>query len=270
MKEVMIMLGNNLQQGMDFDTVSEAELNTPPKATAKGKTTNPKLEQFQAMGEASYNSMSDDEKALSRSKSATLKFLGFAVLNGKQTESRARKGADGTSSRVKAAKDVGLVFVSDEAITVPLIDVRHGFKTVVTADQIQERQIAAGQNFILTKLEAMYLLARNEYSGHFVSDNGECYMNINTSKYGNDNGNAIPTPTFNGVGFAIHDLVIAIDTQKSDGTWEINKSEPEAQRFSVYYEVRKAQRSSAGTGTKAPSQDKPTIVAAALRNILGI
>ena len=269
MKEVMIMLGNNLQQGMDFDTVSEAELNAPEgvaSATRGSKDT--KIDQLQSIGSSAYNAMSEQEKAVARSKSETLKFLGFAVLNGKQTESRARKDANGNSVRVKAAKDVGLVFVSDEAITVPLIDVRHGFKTVVTADQIQERQIAAGQNFILTKLEAMYLLARVEYSGHFVSDNGECYMNINTSKYGKEN--AIPTPTFNGVGFAIHDLVIAIDTQKGDGTWAINESEPEAQRFSVYYEVRKAQRGGSGNGTKAPSVDKPTIVAAALRNILGI
>ena len=259
-----------ISTGFDFDTVDSADVTPAAVATEKkaATTTNKKMNEFQKMGMEAQASMSADEQAIVKSKKDSLVFKGFAVLQSKMTESIARgKDAEGKVIRVKAPKTVGLVFNSKESIVVPLIDVKYGFKLAVPQTEISERTIPAGQDFILTKLEAMYLLARVEYSGYFTTEgNGDGYMNVNTAKYQTEN--ALPTPTFNLIQGGSHDMTIPIDTTDASGNVVIS-GEPEAQRFAAFLVKKPAQRVG-GSAAAKPKVDKPVVVTAALRQILNI
>lgn len=263
------------ENNMNFDTINPSDLTgatvpvaTPVEGAKKGGNSD-KIAEFQKLGFAAQANMSADEQATVKSKKDTLIFKGFAVLQSKMTESIARgKDNEGKVNRVKAPKVVGLVFQSTEDITVPLIDIRYNFTKAVPASEISERTIPANRPFILTKLEAMYLLARVEYSGYFTTEsNGDGYMNVNTAKYQKEN--ALPTPTFNLVEGGSHDMNVSIDTQV-DGKWVIDTSIPDAERFASCLVKKVAQKGSTAGGAKKPKVDKPVVVAAALRQILSI
>ena len=164
---VFMAIGEN---NMNFDTINPSDLTgaTVPVATpvegAKKGGNSEKIAEFQKLGFAAQANMSADEQATVKSKKDTLIFKGFAVLQSKMTESIARgKDNEGKVNRVKAPKVVGLVFQSTEDITVPLIDIRYNFTKAVPSSEISERTVPANTPFILTKLEAMYLLSRIEY-----------------------------------------------------------------------------------------------------------
>lgn len=262
-----------LGNGFNFDSIDATDVGvaqaTAPATTNTGKkaASKEKMAQFQKLGAEVVASMSAEEQAKAKSKKDTLIFKGFAVLQSKLTDSIVRgKKEDGTPNRVPVPKSVGLVFCSTEPISVPLIDVKYDFKVVVPDDQRSERTIEAGKDFILTKLEAMMLLARTEYSGYFTTENnGDGNMNVNTAKYGE---NAYPTPTFNLDNGGSHDLSISIDRQDENGNWVIN-DDAEASRFAPFL-VKKPATRAAGSGATKEKTDKTVLVAAALRKVLGI
>ena len=271
------MLGNSVE----FDTLGAEDATvatpatTPAPAAAQAKSQ--KMSEVQKIGQAVVDSFTTEQQATAKSAKDSLVFKGFAVLQSKQTASLARKDANGNTKRISAPKDVGLVFVSKVPITVPLISIKYdNFRNTVPENEISERTIPAGTQFILTKIETMYLLARLEYSGYFTTeDKGDASMSINTSKY--QEKNALPTPTFNLANGAIHDMIVPIDVAiptdpndpKSPVKWTIC-DEPEAARFKVYLEPKTANRVAGSDTAPKAKADKPVIVAAALRQILGI
>jgi hypothetical protein len=195
------------------------------------------------------------------SKSGTLHFVNLLGLQSKKAE----RVIAGRQS-VETFKSVGVVLVSDEPITVPVIDITKDKDTGIDpATDITTKEVAAGEEFALSYYEFMYLIVRDEYSGLCAKgDNPQgVYLAVKMPAY--TRGQAkLPTPTICFKEGSPKDGMIAIDEQDAEGKWVIK---PEyAEKFGALLR-RKAPSRSQGAKTKTP---KPVVVAQALKKILGV
>ncbi len=211
-------------------------------------------------GNAILASKTEEEKAVYGSKSHTLHFQALLGLNSKK--STRRVSANETKD---CATPVGVELISDEPISVPVIDITLGKDTGITPDQISSRQVQAGEKFVLSYYEFMYLIIRDEYAcrcsngdiedGIFFTAKMPSFLKGKTK---------LPTPTINMKDESIKKSIVPIDEKDAEGNWYIK--EPYAEKFSPLLRKQTPKRS-AGAKTSIP---KSTLVAVALQEILGV
>lgn len=228
-----------------------------PKATGKSTGNNVLVNQ----GTAIIAGMDQAARDALGAKSGTLHFVTLLGLKSKKAE----RVIAGRQS-VETFKSVGITLVSDEPISVPVIDIKKDKTTGIDpATDITYRDVAAGEEFSLSYYEFMYLIIRDEYSG--LCSRGDdpkgVYLAVKMPAY--IKGEAkLPTPTICFKDGSPKESMIAIDEQDADGKWSIK---PEyAEKFGDLLR-RKSPTRAAGSKTKTP---KPTVVAKALQKILGV
>lgn len=215
-----------------------------------------------AKGSALIASMTDEQREALGSKSNTLHFQNLLGLQSKKADrvGKAREVID-------SFKPVGVTLVSDIDIEVPVIDVLKDKNTGIdTATDIGSRSIKAGEPFDLTYYEFMFLIVRDEYSGFCDRDGDPHGVYFSPKMPAFWRGEAkLPTPTINFTkDGSPKEHMLSIDVQNAEGKWSIM---PEYQdKFGAL--LRKAAPTRAA-GTKKNTAT-PTVVAVALKNILGI
>ena len=292
-------------------TMSRAEdvieaANATTEVSAPAKTGKPKvvseLEKLKAIGREIVSKMSAEEKATLSSKSDTLTFLGYVVMNSKTeivhrqqldaegnvvyqkdengNDKLAKNGKRMPATATESPKAVGVVFVSTEDVTVPVIDARY---TTANFDpktvKVDTRVVPAGTKIVLTLLEAMRFLAQSEYSTQFrVEANPSLHIKANTgfialnTKAFASGQSQLPSVSFNfqkDCG-APRDLkALYIDKQDASGKWVPNDSDPDAVRFAFMLEPKRGSRPKKEVAPKDPAADRYA-VAAAIRNLFNM
>jgi hypothetical protein len=240
-------------RAMDLDTKVKAD--TPKKAKSKPN------KKHQEIGQAVIATMTPEEIAELGCKSHTLHFQHLLGLQSKKADrvGKNRQFHD-------CFKAVGVTLISDEPITVPVIDVRKDKNTGIEPEDITYRQVEAGVPFDLTYYEFMYLVIRREYAG-FISYEGDpkgIYISAKINSY-LDNQAKLPTPTINSSApGSPKENMIAIDRKDAEGKWVIKDEYKE--KFGPLLERKVITRAA----SNQPSVPTPTLTALALSKILGV
>lgn len=144
-------------------------------------------------GKKIISNMTNEERAVLRSKCHTLHFVKLLKLGSK----RADRMVAGQETRV-SYKAVGVVLYSDEDITVPDIPGEYNKDTGIPPEVIKSRHIKAGEQFYLTYYEFMFLMFRPEYAGYCTRDDDPygVYFSPKMPKF-LTNEAKLPTPTIN-------------------------------------------------------------------------
>lgn len=221
--------------------------------TAGKKTAN---EEVISRGTALLAQMTDEQRATLGAKSGTLHFKHLLGLASKKSRRRVSKDESKDCST-----PVGIVFVSDEAIQVPVIDINKNKETGITAEDISYREVAAGEEFTLSYYEYMFLIVRDEYAGlcEAKGDVQGAYFSPKLPAFMKGEA-SLPTPTINLKSGSVKENMVDIDVKGENG-WTI---QPGYEKFADL--LRKSKPAKAG-GTKS-STPTPTVVAVALQNIL--
>lgn len=93
-------------------------------------------------------------------------------------------------------RPIGITLFSDEEMEVPVIDILRDIKTgIYPSTDILYRTVPAGQSFIVSNYEFMYLILRDEYAGYceFGGDNYGAYLVPNFKLYF-EGKNKLPVP----------------------------------------------------------------------------
>lgn len=237
-------------------------------------------------GKAEYLRMSDEEKDLQGSKSATLHFLNLIGLASRKDWRRvAARGADGAilkgedgkvkDDRVPCLYPVGAEFISDEDIDVPSIPVECTPETGVLPEQRGTRHVSAGEKFALTQIEAMYLLAQPEYANQceFEGNPNGCISSPKTKKFLAGEAK-LPTPAISTLNKSSKSFTVQIDDVVRDETGKVTEVKgilPGYERFEHFLPKPQAGRTGGSVAsTSKPSVSAQVITAAGLRKLLGI
>lgn len=213
-----------------------------------------------AKGTTLYAGKTEEERQVLGSKSHTLHFQYLLGLASRQTTRKTSK-----TQAVSSATPVGIVLVSDEDISVPVIDVLLDKDTGIKPEDIGEREVKAGEEFIVTYYEFMYLIVRDEYAcvccdgdregGVYFAAKMPAFLNGKTK---------LPTPTINQRKGAIKQTIVTIDEKDESGQWQIK--EPYREKFGKLIQKTVTQRS-ANQKNAIPTA---VAVALAMQEILGI
>jgi len=218
-------------------------------------------EELTKIGVSELAAMSAERRQLIGTKSNTLHLLHLLG-----TQSR-------KASRVIAGKDtvdsftpVGAVMVSDVDIVVPVIDITKTPESGVLPEEVTNRKVKAGEKFMVSYLELMFLIIRDEYAG-ICSRNGNprgVHLVVKMPKFWKGEAK-LPTPTFNGPkGDSPKESMVAIDFLNAAGKWE---AKPEYEpKFGALLR-RATPKRDAGERDTTPT---PHVVAMAVRKILNI
>lgn len=225
-------------------------------------TTKKSEKQHITIGEAILATMSPEEVANLGSKSGTLHFQHLLGLQSKKADRVGKNRQSYDSFRA-----VGVTLVSDEPISVPVIDVLKDKKTGINPEtDITYRDVEAGVPFDLTYYEFMYLIIRDEYAG-FCSREGDpkgVYFSAKMNAYLKNQAEA-PTPTINFTQEGSpKENMIAIDRKEADGRWVIK--DEYAEKFGALLKRRTPNR----TSESKQNIPTPTVTAVALSKILGV
>lgn len=210
-----------------------------------------------------YNAIPEEEKAAFGRDRASLVFVNTLGL-----QSRKRTRMTSGSTPIDSFETVGLKLKSDKPVSVPVIDIRHNQLTGIPEGAIGSKDVAAGEIFVLSMMEFMYFIIREEYSGACSDGRGDTAgltLAVKLSKMFSHEAQ-LPTPTLNFKGGGSpKENQEAIDTKTGDDKWEIK---PEyAEKFGALLERKTPVR--AGGGAKK-DEDRQAVVANMLRDLLGV
>ncbi|MED1746650.1 hypothetical protein [Brevibacillus borstelensis] len=222
-------------------------------------------EEIKIEGQEIIDSMTDEERKILSSKSGTLHFKHLLALG---------------SVRYKGnSKPVGVALVSDEDISVPVIDVLKNKETGIDVEKdISYRDVKAGEEFYLTYYEFMFLIIRDEYAG-FLEANGDPYgahfsPKLHAFMDKSRKEVKLPTPTINfakGTGsIKTKENMFDIDELSPDGKWVIK---PGFERFAplVHNGRRRKRRGKKENESRGNiPYPVPTLRAIALQEELGL
>lgn len=242
-------LNNEVLGGEAQETSAPA---SAPATTGKLKESKDVVED----GQRIIATLSEEERAKLGAKSSTLHFKYLLGLDSKKSSMRVNK-----NESKPCATPVGLVFQSDIDIEVPVFDILQD----TAPTEIPTKSVKAGEEFILSYLEYMYLMLRDDYMG-LASYNGDptaCYFSAKLPKFLSGK-KSLPTPTANLRSGSIKETIVAIDEQSNQGGWVIKDEYKE--KFGKLLEKRRPRRNTTGGKKSVPT---PHAVAASLRNILG-
>lgn len=228
-----------------------------PNAKAKNKAS----EKFEAQGKAIVSGMSAEEQAALGAKSDTLIFLDVLGMGSKQSSRRVADDRNVSCSTPIAAK-----FRTTEDILIPQIPITKDKKTGINPEtDITWVEVKAGEEFILSYYEAMFLMIKDEYGG-YASD-GENPRAVRFTPRLNAyvaNEAFLPTPTLTQEKGAIKANIVDID-EEVDGVWNCK---PEyVEKFGELFKKKAPKRDSEG-GSKSKKLTTTTYIAKALNNLL--
>lgn len=229
---------------------SEGKIQEPAKANASQK----RSEVFKNDGIAARKALTEDQKAAEGSKSDTITFKG-CLGNPARPQSRVQKGTSVPSLTV-----VGYEFVSSEPITVDVIPIKEGFKSLSDVDyaNASQKQVAAGEIFALNAMETAALIARNEYAGKFSGEGKEVTL---SAKFANDRPDPLPIlKTSEG---SIKDVMNPV-ADMVDGKPIVK--EQYAEKFAVLFTRKKATKTGSAKSNQSGEAEKN--IAAAFRQFL--
>lgn len=232
--------------------VKDATLSSKKGNTSAGKV-------FEQQGRQKINTMSDEEREVVGALSHTLH---FCHLYGLQSKPSDRRTAGNTS--VGSFKPVGIKLKTDIAIKVPQIDPRLNADTGIDpATQIKYIDVAAGEEFIVSYYEFMFLILRKEYAGRFEAKGSPkgAYFSVKGKTYMAQKAK-LPTPTVCFTSGSPKENMVAIDYALPDGEWEIKAEFRE--KFGSMLEKEKPKRGM----SKAKTITAPTAAALALNELL--
>lgn len=228
-----------------------------PKTTGKKQNN----DVIQETGISEIAAMSDEARDNLASKSGTLHFVNLLGLQSKKAE-RVVSGRQA----IETFKSVGVVLVSDEPISVPQIDITKDKDTGIdpTTD-ITYKEVAAGEEFVLSYYEFMFLIIRDEFGGFCAKgdDPKGAYLAVKSPAFLKGESK-LPTPTICFKVGSPKEGMLAIDEKDAEGNWVIK---PEyAEKFGALLRRKTPTRAQ---GTKAKIQ-RPTVVAKALQKLLNV
>lgn len=140
---------------------------TAPAAKAGTAKGDDRVKTFKKRGDAILAGLSDAEKDVLGSKSATITFVCCAGDPQRQ-QSRKSKGEDIPSHKV-----VGYVFTSSEDIVVPFAPLKQGAAYPTDVEEFSTRTVKAGEKFVLNNMEVGKFLSQVEYDGKVCGEGGK-------------------------------------------------------------------------------------------------
>ncbi|WP_080837118.1 hypothetical protein [Cohnella massiliensis] len=176
-------IGQEKYNQLKDEIVSEM-LDTKVRISKKGNAVFEMTDKNKAVRAEGY----DEIEKLSRkeyeqlaSKSGTLhynKLLGLESMFATRTKHKGK-----SRKYVNDVKPIAVELVSDEQILIPRIDVKLNNVTGIEKSDIKYESVEAGQPFILTLYEFMYLIIRDEYAG-YCEANGDprgAYLSVKST-----------------------------------------------------------------------------------------
>ena len=231
---------------------------TPQAKAPETKNTGRKTanEEVIAKGTAIISQMTEEERAALGSKSHTLHFKHLLGLASKKSRRKVSKDESKDCST-----PVGIVFVSDEEITVPVIDINKNKDTGIASEDITYRTVAAGEEFQVTYYEYMFLILRDEYAGlcEAKGDVNGAYFSPKLPAFSKGEAK-LPTPTINLKSGSVKENMVDIDVKTENG-WAIQEG------YEKFADLLRKSKPSKSGGSKS-STPTPTVVAVALRRML--
>lgn len=211
-------------------------------------------------GNAILAGKTEEEREMLGCKSDTLHFQYLLGLASKKSTRRVSQNETKGCSTA-----VGVALVSDEDITVPVIDILKDKNTGINPEDISYREVKAGEEFYLSYYEFMYLIVRDEYAGVCCSGDNpqDIYFTAKMPAFLSGK-NKLPTPTINMRNDSIKKSIVNIDEKGPNGEWYIKDAY--AEKFGALIKKQTPKRS-AGAKNATP---KSTLVALALKDILGV
>lgn len=242
-----------ISEALNQATAGEAKDNAtkePKKASASMKAS----EVFKSQGEAERQTLTEDQKAAEGCKSNTITFQG-CLGNPAKPQSRVQKGASVPSLTV-----VGYEFVSSEPITVDVLPIKEGFKSLSDVDyeNASQKQVAAGEVFALNAMETAALISRSEYAGKFSGGNKEVTL---SAKFSNDRPD--PLPILKAAEGSIKQVMVEV-ADMVDGKPVVK--DQYAEKFAVLFKRKSTNK--VGSSRAAKSGEAEKNIAAAFRKFL--
>lgn len=238
-----------------------APVATAPTATPKNADTARKQlhQQFKAEGEALGAQMTEDQKALEGSKSASIAFI-CALGNPKQKQDR----VSGKQS-IPCYKPVGYKFMALEDVKVPVFPIKDGYQTLIDVDvaAASEVTVKKGQTFVCNLREFGELISKTQFGGSFEGNGKRVYLGVTFS------GSRLePYPILRTAEGSVKESMelIADVTENADGTKNYTIKDEYAEKFAVLLKGRKASRSGAGTAKTAEAGESARNIARALQS----
>lgn len=233
-----------------------------PKVRKVAKETEQQRAELLRTGQEVYASLSEEERAKLGSLSHTLHFvrlLGMASVKSTRRVS--------PTQVEECSTPVGVELVSDIDIDVPVIDILKNKDTGIDPEtDITYRRVKAGEHFIVSYYELMYLVLRDEYNGRFEA-NGDpkgAYFSAKMPAYFRGQ-QKLPTPTLHFQSGSVKAAMVDIDYKDPEtGQW---RPKPEyEEKFGPLFRKVTPRRAS-GKRVTVPQQ---TLTALALQKIIGL
>lgn len=250
---------SNAMNAMNANATAPAPAAAPAASATATKGGDDRVKAFKKHGDSILARMNDTEKELLGSKSASLTFVCCAGDPQRQM-SRKFKGEDVPSHQV-----VGYVFISSEDITVPFAPLKQGASYPTDVEPATERQVKAGEKFVVNNVEAGMLLSRVEYDGKACGEGGKTVTL--TAKSNKNSKNILPIlRTADGSIKEGMDL-IATEQVGEDGKSKFVLKDFYKESYSAYYTKRVVTRS--GASAQKASKESCSALAAAFREMYG-
>ena len=250
---------SNVMNQMNANAAAPAAT-APKTAPTSSKGKDDRVQAFKAHGDAILSKMSDAEKSVLGSKSNTLTFVCCAGDPQRQ-QSRKSKGKDVPSHKV-----VGYVFISSEDITVPFAPLKQGANYPTDVEEFTERQVKAGEKFVVNNMEAGRLLSRAEYDGKASGEGGKV---VTLTAKANKDSKGVLLPILRTADGSIKENMDLIATEQvgEDGKTKFVLKDFYKESFTNYYTKRMVTRS--GAAAQKASQESCSALAAAFREMWG-
>lgn len=225
------------------------------------------LDALRKRGADVYRSMKPEEKKELNSMSGSVHFV-CSLGAGKYPQLRTAGG----DSKIPSYTLVGLKLKTDVDLEIPQIPFQkpnHDVKTIPDINTIQYKKVPAGSEFVVSRVEAMYLFTMPQYKLNGYCAYGDDPMGFQlAAKTGKlfDTGRAMPTPAFKftKIKGSIKEGMELVDVKNAQGEWELKPQY--AEKFA---DLLRDRSSAARTdGMPASKQSQGSIVSLAIWEVL--
>lgn len=154
---------------------AEVPTQKPPVSAGDKKQKSAAFDEFKSQGVMAREQYTDEQKAVECSKSETIQFV-IALGHPGKPQKRVQNGKSLESHQV-----VGYVFKALEDVSVPVAKPIEGSKSLMDCELVGEKQVKAGETFMLTLFETGCFISRIEYGGHFTGGGDEVILHATIS-----------------------------------------------------------------------------------------
>lgn len=256
------MIKQDIAKTEDIATEGAPVEATPAKTGLGGAKKGTQV--FIDKGKNIYNSLTEEDKANIASGSSAISFL--HLIGTAQKSSPRKEGTELKPSFIP----VGMVCKAEADIKVPSIPfagIPKDLDSAPTFDTIEWRDIKAGEQFIMTRVEAMFCVTNPAGKmGGYISKDGNpkgiaLSVKVNDAYF---TTKRLPTPAFSLTSStgSIKEDMVAVDVKQKDGTWALK---PEyAEKFAALLIKSTPNRSGASTGGNKKTLSTTSAIALAL------